>query len=662
MEAILTSAGSENKSTGVAMNEENLSGERLLQEWPVKEIWQANLHALRQRDANLADRLTAVKIPDKAALTIAHDGSVTYRIRQADGRRRWAGCTSVPLVVAQANVKRTTIGNANLAMDSIGSGAEAQAVLREMAPSQALFVTESDPVQLALALRLRDFSAELFRGRLVLFLGDNPAQQIEEFLATNPGYNIITQTITWAWRTDRENQTFAQQLSLAMQRCTEKIIARMNSLLHEQRQYDQQNQATAVADVVPALQVPSSLRIANCTQAYTPTDCCTSRNALAGAAQLGAVVDHLVLDRPDTVSNVAQLERLKQLRPHLILLVDMLRGDFTYPLPETSLCASLWRQAQKRNRPSKQLLGKNDFIFPAYQDQLDLLLDSGYPAERVLHLPLAANTDLYYRLETQSEHLPEDTAEVVMITDRCRVDPQVYQIKLPFQQQLWYAVAEEIRKGADTYHSSLARDYLSRAQRRSQIDLQEEELQRLFLTLIRNCLGDTVLRDTYAETLVRAGIDLKIRTFSAEPAKSDQENPLGWFDSPVRDCVVGTIEHGEPLNRLFNAAKIVLYVSSVPLVESLVLDAVAAGVLVLVKAHPRDREPGGIGQYFEIGKEMITFTTGSDLVRKVRYYLSHEAEREAVVHAARETLLARHTYKIRMQQMLKLIHERLSGN
>ena len=92
-----------------------------------------------------------------------------------------------------------------------------------------------------------------------------------------------------------------------------------------------------------------------------------------------------------------------------------------------------------------------------------------------------------------------------MVTDRCRVDPQVYQIKLPFQQQLWYAVAEEIRKGADKYHSALAGDYLSRARRRSQIDLQEEELQRLFLTLIRNCLGDTVLRDTYAEALVREG-------------------------------------------------------------------------------------------------------------------------------------------------------------
>jgi len=662
VEAILTGAEPENKSTGVTMKEQNPSGERLLQEWPIEKIWQANLHALRQRDAGLADRLTAVKIPDTVEPTIANDGSVTYRIRQADGRRPWVGCTSVPLVVARANVKRTNIGSANLAMDSIGSGAEAQAVLGKIAPSQALFVTESDPVQLALVLRLRDFTTELLSGRLVLFLGDDPARQIEEFFTENPGYNIITQTITWAWRTDRENQTFAQQLSLAMQRCTETVITKMNSLLHEQRQYDQQNQATAVAEVVQALKMPSSLRIANCTQAYTPTDCRTSRDALAGAAQLGADVDHLVLDRPDSVSNVAQLERLKQLRPQLILLVDMLRGDFSYPLPAASVCASLWRQAQTQNHPLEQLLGENDFIFPAYQDQVDTLLESGCPAKRVIHLPLAANTELYRRLKSAGETLPDDAADVAMVTDRYRVDPQVYQIKLPFQQQLWYAVAEEIRKGADKYHSALARDYLSRAQRRSQIDLQEEELQTLFLALIRNCLGDTVLRDACAEALVQAGFDLKIRTFSAEPDESDKDNPLGWFDSPVRDCVVGTIEHGEPLNRFFNAAKIVLYVSSVGLMDTIVLDAVAAGALVLTKAHPRLQEPDGIGQYFEIGKEIITFDTASELLRKVRYYLSHDTEREAVAQAARAKLLARHTCQIRMQQMMNRITEHLLGH
>jgi glycosyl transferase family 1 len=655
----------ESKSDHLMMESENptsSSHSELLRAWPGEELFAANLEALRERDRELAARLSTVEIPESVEPVIANDGSVTYRIKQADGRRRWLGSTSVPLIVAQANVKRTNLGSANLAMDSIGSGAEAKAVLQKMAPCQALFVNETDPLHLALVLRLRDFTTELQTGRLVLFLGDDPAQQIEAFLLANPGYNIVTQTITWAWRSDRENQTFAQQLSLAMQRCTETVIAQMNSLLQEQHNLQQQNQATALPQILQALQDPPSLRLLNCTQAYTPIDWGTSRDALAGAAQLGATVDPLVLDHPDRVSNATQLERLNRFGPHLILLVDMLRGDFSYPLPATSVCVSLLRQPKNLNRPPDQLLGENDFIFPAYQDQLAALLESGYPADRVIHLPLAAHTELYRPLESEEDNLSTETSEIVMVTDRCRVDPEVYQIKLPFQQQLWYAVAEEIRKGADTYHSAIAGDYCSRAQRRSQIDLQEEELQNLFLRLIRNCLGETVLRDTFAETLVRAGIDLKIRTWSAEPEENDKENPLGWFDSPVRDCVAGPIEHGEELNRLFNAAKIVLYVSSVRLVDQLILDAVAAGALVLVKAHPKGCQPDGIGDYFEIGKEIITFQTAADLVRKVRYYLSHDAERNAVARAAREKLLVRHSYKIRMQEMFHTIAEHFVGN
>lgn len=633
-----------------------------LQTWPGDELFAENIEALKIRNPELAQRLTNVEIPDSAELVIANDGSVTYRIRQADGRRPWMGCSSVPLLLARENVKRTDVGYANMAMDSIASGAEAKEILQKMAPCQALFVTESDLVRLALVLRLRDFTAEFLTGRLVIFLTDQPAQQIEEFLNEHLGYNMITKSTTWAWRSDRENHNFAQQLSLAMQRCTKTAIAKMNELLTAQRQYDQQNQASATDTLLHALENPTAMRIANCTQAYTPVDCCTSRDVLAGAALLGAEVDHLVLDQPDKVSNIAQLERLRRLHPSLILLVDMLRGDFAYPLPESSMCVSLWRQANKQTPYSEPCMGKNDVIFTAYQYQLNLLRNLGYPANRIMHLPLAANTELYYPLESKHISQTDDTADVLMITDRYRIDPMAYQIKLPFQQQLWHAVAEEIRKGADKYHSETVPKFLARAKRKSQIDLQEEELQARFLTLIQNCLGDTILRDTYAEALVQAGFDLKIRTLSEEPDQDDLDNPLGWFDSPVRHCVIGPAEHGEPLNRVLNNTKIVLFVSSIGLADTLMLEAVAAGALVMVKTNHRDRTPDGIGHYFELGKEIITFETASDLLRKVRYHLSHDTERNQMTQAAREKLLARHTCQIRTRQMFQRTREQLSKN
>lgn len=638
--------------------------ETILQTWPGETLFAENIKAIQARNPELAQRLMEVTIPESAELTVANDGSVTYRIRQDDGRKPWLGYSSVPLIVARENIKRTDVGYANLAMDSIASGAEAKAVLQKMAPFQALFVTESNLVRLALALRIRDFSTELRAGRLLIFMDGRPAQEIEAFLNEHPGYNIVNKSITWAWRSDRENQEFAQQLSLAMQRCTKIAMAKMNDLMHAQRQYDQQHRATAIDSLRNALQNTASLRIANCTQAYTPTDCWTSRDALTGAKQLGAEIDHLVLDQPDKVSNIAQLERLNRLHPSLILLVDRVRGDFAYPLPETSLCASLWRQANQYPPASEQRMGNHDFICTAHQHQLKSLRNAGYPQDRTMFLPLFANTELYYPIESRDQTDSDEDADVLMVADRCRIDPQAYQIKLPFQQQLWYAVAEEIRKGADTYHSDVAHEFLTRAERRSRIDLKDEELQTMFLTWIQNGLGETILRDTYADTLVQAGIDLKIRTWSRhsqEPCDGpDEENLLGWSDSPVHHCVVGSVEHEESLNRMLNRSKIVVHLSGFGFVDNLVLNAVAAGTLVLVRAGRRDPQPDGIGWYFDLGKEIITFESASDLLRKVRYYLSHDTERTKIAHAARETLLERHSCHIRMQEMLNRIHEQLS--
>ena len=63
---------------------------------------------------------------------------------------------------------------------------------------------------------------------------------------------------------------------------------------------------------------------------------------------------------------------------------------------------------------------------------------------------------------------------------------------------------------------------------------------------------------------------------------------------------------------------------------------------------------------FELGRELITFDTCQDLVRKARYYLSHDKKREEIARAAREKLLERHSAKIRARQMLDAIIAELS--
>jgi hypothetical protein len=105
-------------------------------------------------------------------------------------------------------------------MEGIGHGAEALGILNKMAPHQALFVTESDPLKLNLALRLHDFSKYLRAGRLVLLLGDDSARLLEDFFHAHLGYNIVNQSVTRTWLTDQANQLYAQQLTRAGHRVT----------------------------------------------------------------------------------------------------------------------------------------------------------------------------------------------------------------------------------------------------------------------------------------------------------------------------------------------------------------------------------------------------------------------------------------------------------
>jgi len=105
--------------------------------WPAEELLAENLAALHQRDAALADALTAVAIPNTAELVTARDGSATYRLRQPDGRRQWLGYSSMPLISAGANARRMKIGAGNMAMNGLGHGAEAEMILAGLGLHQA---------------------------------------------------------------------------------------------------------------------------------------------------------------------------------------------------------------------------------------------------------------------------------------------------------------------------------------------------------------------------------------------------------------------------------------------------------------------------------------------------------------------------------------------
>lgn len=62
-----------------------------------------------------------------------------------------------------------------------------------------------------------------------------------------------------------------------------------------------------------------------------------------------------------------------------------------------------------------------------------------------------------------------------------------------------------------------------------------------------------------------------------------------------------------------------------------------------------------LGEYYELGKEMVVFKNKEDLVTKAKYYLEHEEERQAIAMAGFKRTLKEHTYVYRFNEIFKFM-------
>lgn len=84
-----------------------------------------------------------------------------------------------------------------------------------------------------------------------------------------------------------------------------------------------------------------------------------------------------------------------------------------------------------------------------------------------------------------------------------------------------------------------------------------------------------------------------------------------------------------------------------------VYETTAVGAFLLTD-HTR-----GLPAPFEPGREMECFETPEEMVEKIRYYLSHDAEREAIARAGYERWLREHSMEVRAAQLDLLIRRHM---
>lgn len=69
-----------------------------------------------------------------------------------------------------------------------------------------------------------------------------------------------------------------------------------------------------------------------------------------------------------------------------------------------------------------------------------------------------------------------------------------------------------------------------------------------------------------------------------------------------------------------------------------------------------------LNDLFVVGREVVEYENKYDLVKKIRYYLSHNKEREKIARAGQKRTFKDHSYRTRMEELVKILGKYVNKN
>ena len=105
----------------------------------------------------------------------------------------------------------------------------------------------------------------------------------------------------------------------------------------------------------------------------------------------------------------------------------------------------------------------------------------------------------------------------------------------------------------------------------------------------------------------------------------------------------------DEMAEFYNKCKIVVNQSPGNDINMRMFEATACGSLLITQEVPY------LDELFEIGKEIVVYSTMRELTEKIDYYLEHDKEREKIARAGQRRTLRDHTYKNRVKDIIKII-------
>lgn len=110
-------------------------------------------------------------------------------------------------------------------------------------------------------------------------------------------------------------------------------------------------------------------------------------------------------------------------------------------------------------------------------------------------------------------------------------------------------------------------------------------------------------------------------------------------------------QYFQDMAAVYSASKVVFNRSVADDLNMRVFEALCSGALLVTNDLPDN----GLVDLFQDGEHFVTYRQDDELLQRVSYYLTHAEERGRIASAGRAEVLARHTYRHRMERLLEVV-------
>ena len=492
-----------------------------------------------------------------------------------------------------------------------------------------LFVAEPRLGVFRMLARLFDLSAPLAADHVLWFVGEDWAERLASFLRAAPGIPVPARKAILGAGLDA---------GAAGTLLTEAAAWREAEMARLDRVTEQSYATRSEAEWRAAFAPEAKPRVLLITSRFTTVLQYVVRDLDQAFRSLGCPTATVIEDR-DCVWSIALTLRQKvaAFKPDLVVQLDHHRAELGTAIP-SSIPYACWIQDRLPNLFDPRWiarLGPRDLSFAVLPGFLKDCLAAGYP--EVHPLPFAGNAFTYH----PPEKPPPPGPEIAFVSN----------LVVPKPLRHYPGLIERAES-------------LLRAEG---IGYRDPAFYEGLLARLEKDLSLKVTAADRPAVLHLLSFDVERYVQRTEPLRWAREMGLevavygrGWEGSEEFAPVArGVIQPGEPLRDLYASARIHLHMNSDTNVHQRVFECLLSGGFILAWAHPGDREPGGLGEMLEIGREVATFSGRADFEKQVEHYLADDAARRAVSEAGRAAVLARHTTVHRAKEILEKERDRL---